>query len=129
MIMKTEPNYYLLIAMISIMVNVLLLDILDKHVTKATTAIVDLNLSETARNQLAEDYNSAILNSDQSIGDIIHNAQFSCAMQINDEGEPSDFKGLPTENMKMCETIENIELYPDRQGEYYFAKSSVGGEL
>jgi len=79
---------------------------------------------EKENEELQKLVDQAELNDKQTIGDIIHNKQFDCAMEINDENEPQDFDGLPDEMKTMCKTLEKIDLYYDDEGSYYFAKSS-----
>jgi len=113
------------VLMLSVLGNTILISDLVKAKEKEVVSAIDLNLSETARNQIAEECSVAMLNLDTPIGTIIHNAQFSCAMEINDEDEPETFKGLPAEDREMCETLDHVELYADGQGDYFFSPSSV----
>ena len=105
--------------------NLILINEILNAKEKEVVSAIDLNLSETGRNQIAEDCNVAMLNLDTPIGTIIHNAQFSCAMEINDEDEPKTFEGLPTEERIMCETLDRIELSADGEGNYFFSPTSV----
>lgn len=99
----------------------------DVYITKVVTLEKDLNVSKEELVKMTDKYNVAMLNNNIPIGNVIKDAQFSCAtdtyLRFSDSSELS-VDQLPLEDRARCKALNKIELYQDQNGNWFFDKSS-----